>query len=1216
MQFDRPFGAAAVFLAILGAALPGPAQESPQASLESLRPADGFEVTLWAHEPMVSNPTSIDIDSRGRVWIAEGLNYRLQAGGNNEFKRLPGADRIKILADTDGDGRADRMTVFATDLFPPPLGLAVQERWQGGVYRGARVFVGNSPNLLVLEDTDGDDRADRRTALLTGFGGIDSDHGVHGMTLGPDGWLYFTQGDARYGRDDLGAGAVTFDVTDRSGRRLQSSRSGTNMRVRLDGKQLEVIACGQRNNYGTCVDSFDHIFTTDNDDDGKRGCRVLWTMDGGNYGYRAAGSPRHWAEELPGYIPKLVGTGNGAPGGVVVYEGDLFPKPYFHSLLQVDSGTHQVNFHPLERYGAAFRSAYRVLLRGEDSWFRPVDLAVAPDGSLFVCDWYDAGVGGNRFSDQTTGRLYRLAPTGSPTRPAQPDFATLEGALAALRSPNVATRFAARQALLRRGGEARAALVTLVESGRPHQRARALLVLADLPEPGPADVRRALQDDDPRIRELALRILARDLQRESVVAPKSAREVEPPAVRVLADILPLAEDADAGVRRELLLALRHVEAARAGAALRQLALAWDGQDRYYLEALRAALRERPARLIKTVFAELTGRAAAHGGAAAAVALPPYFPVTTNESFLPIGAVLAPASAVSKVVGLAWALQRAEAVPALRGILAANDSAAVARAADLALGRIDDPSAAELLVDRFLAVPDTGRRREILQLLGLRLAGPWQPVRDRPDTTRMLDAALGSAPLRVEAVKTIARGRIVAYADRLMQLVADEHEPASTRAAALEALGQLKHGPARTLAVQRVDAARSTARAGPVARAALSVLSALPGADRRQLLVRVAADRQYPLDLRRQALQILGTTASGGRAVLRLVREKRLAEDLNTEARFLLLSHPDQAIRAAAKRELPRPQTAAGHRIEDLDAVLARRGDPQKGRVVFQRDPNNACSRCHRVQGAGSWVGPDLSSIGTKYGKRELLYHILNPSGAINFNFVSYAIATNDGRVLSGLVTSEDAGQVVIKTAQGERLVIPADEIEEKRAQNVSIMPDNLVDTISEQDLADLVSFLASLRQPVSTVGQYYLLGPVAAGTYDGASTPDVLATFPGAGGELLRWRRVAADGEGFLDLSSLLGSGQDQEVFCYIPLISNSRQAARLVVNSAQPIAAWHQGAPVAIQGSPAPARLWEGAMTLAPGRSAVVLRVSSGPSPAGLVTTLITDREIRYGFD
>ena len=256
--------------ALLGIVSQGRGQVGPEESAKRVKPAEGLEATLWASEPMVVNPTTIDVDSRGRVWVTEGLNYRLTRGGNKQFQRVEEADRIKILADTDGDGKADKVTVFADHLFPVPMGIAVEERYdREGHYTGCKVYVGNSPNLLVLEDTDGDDVADKRYPLLTGFGGIDSDHGVHGMVFGPDGKLYFTHGDGCCSvQPDKTERTQNFDVTDASGRHVWSDQLANTLRVNRDGTQFEVLADRQRNNYETSLNSFGNAFTSDNDDDG------------------------------------------------------------------------------------------------------------------------------------------------------------------------------------------------------------------------------------------------------------------------------------------------------------------------------------------------------------------------------------------------------------------------------------------------------------------------------------------------------------------------------------------------------------------------------------------------------------------------------------------------------------------------------------------------------------------------------------------------------------------------------------------------------------------------------------------------------------------------------------------------------------------------------------------------------------------------------------
>ncbi len=488
-----------------------PAQVGPEESAQKVKPAEGLDATLWASEPMVINPTTMDVDSRGRVWVTEGLNYRLHRNRNGEFSRIEESDKIKILEDTDGDGKADKMTVFADRIFPVPMGIAVEERYgKDGQYQGCKVYVGNSPNLLVLEDTDGDDKADKRYPLLTGFGGIDSDHGVHGMVLGLDGKLYFTHGDGCCSvQPEGGEKTQNFDVTDKSGRHVWSDQLANTLRVNRDGTQFEILADRQRNNYETSLDSFGRSFTSDNDDDGNRGCRVIWVMDGGAYGYRTPGSPRHWGEDVPGNVPKLVGTGNGSPCGIMVYDGSLLPGDYQGGIFEADAGTRQINFFPITRKGAAFRTEYKVLLGSDDPWFRPVDMTAAPDGSVFVADWYDAGVGGHAFRDQTTGRIYRVAPKGHKPQTVKPDFATIDGLIAALKSPVVATADVARRLLIERGDEAKEALKTLYEKGKPAQRARALWVRYAIE--GDSVPLAALKDHDPQIREQAVRMLGRDV---------------------------------------------------------------------------------------------------------------------------------------------------------------------------------------------------------------------------------------------------------------------------------------------------------------------------------------------------------------------------------------------------------------------------------------------------------------------------------------------------------------------------------------------------------------------------------------------------------------------------------------------------------------------------------------------------------------------------------
>lgn len=1033
------------------------AQRSPEDSLKSLRPAEGVGVTLWANEPMVNNPTSMDIDSRGRVWITEGKNYRMKMKEFEGMGRVEGADKIRILEDTDHDGRADKVTDFADNLFPVPLGLAIEEIWSDGVQTGTRVYVGNSPDLLVLEDTDGDDRADQRYPLLTGFRGVDSDHGLHGMSFGPDGKLYFTVGDARYGADQVQAREATFDVTDKSGRHVSANNFGTTLRVNRDGTHIAVLSSGHRNNYEAAVDSFGHVFGSDNDDDGNRGCRLYWVMNEGSYGYQHPDSSRHWAEEIPGIIPKLVGTGNGAPGGLLVYEGGMLPENYVGSVLQIDSGTHQVNVHPLSRHGGGFRSDYEVLLSGSDDWFRPVDLSIAPDGSVFVCDWYDAGVGGNRFSDQTTGRIYRLRKSDAESKPSSN---VVPDPIIGLKSPNLATRLTARTRLLLSGAHAREPLLQMFRAGNPYERARALAVLNAFPETGRRDTLAALRDSDPRIREAALKLLAEDSSSKFLLNPGSEVSV-PPATDVLDAIRPMADDNDAGVRRELLMSLRHVATDEVDDVLRKCIATWDGRDRYYLEAIRAAVVDRQPEFIASLFAELSEQALAAGWNENPVALPPYYPIGTNDAFLRQNDQLPPANKASSLMGLAWVLGRAEAIPAIDRVLRSNHSQPVQHAAVIALASIEDPKAGELLLSRYgVADISLENRRRILQTVARMVGGPWQALTENVEFENMIRSGLSDDQLSKDAIHVISKGKLHRFADALMTLARNADADQQVRAAAIGALGELRYQPIDPLARQLLSQAKQDHASNAVTASALEALGAMSG---EQELLSILGDDGTPAALRRRALQLATVSGSGAQAAMDLYLEKALPEDLGSEFAFLVHNHSDRKVRQLAARRMPKAP-GVDDRIFDGSDVLSLQGNSTRGKGLFENHKDAACARCHRTSGEASLVGPNLASIGTKYGAKELLYHIQYPSAAVNYNFVSSTLLMSDGRVVTGLVLERNGDEVVLGLATGEKTRVDVADIDEERLQSVSLMPAGLIANFTPQQVADLLEYLVTLRQ--------------------------------------------------------------------------------------------------------------------------------------------------------
>src|SRR5262249_29159441 len=259
------------------------------------------------------------------------VNYRNKLRGLKTLTR-PAGDRIVVLEDDKGTGKATKATTFyQSPSILAPLGIAVAPYPDG---KGVKVFVCQSPDILVFEDNDGDNKADGPPQkLLSGFGGFDHDHGVHGILIGPDHKLYFSVGDA---------GVNGLQSSDGKGRKWKSNgtdcRAGTVWRCDLDGKNLQLIAHNFRNEYEPAVDSFGTVFVSDNDDDGNFQTRICYVMPGGNYGYHPRDGRHHWHEEDPGVVPKVLRTFFGSPTGMCFYEGKLLPAKYRGQPLHTDAG--------------------------------------------------------------------------------------------------------------------------------------------------------------------------------------------------------------------------------------------------------------------------------------------------------------------------------------------------------------------------------------------------------------------------------------------------------------------------------------------------------------------------------------------------------------------------------------------------------------------------------------------------------------------------------------------------------------------------------------------------------------------------------------------------------------------------------------------------------------------------------------------------------------
>jgi putative heme-binding domain-containing protein len=411
--------------------------------------------------------------------------------------------------------------------------------------------------------------------------------------------------------------------------------------------------------------------------------------------------------------------------------------------------------------------------------------------------------------------------------------------------------------------------------------------------------------------------------------------------------------------------------------------------------------------------------------------------------------------------------------------------------------------------------------------------------------------------------------------------------------------------------------RGKGQSSPLAEAAVQALPRVENAGPRLAELLSAAD--YPLGLRRAALRTYAQAdRGGGTRLLEMARAGTLPSDLKTEATTVLNNHPNREVRMQAARVLPLPTTAAGRPLPPFQELLVRAGEADHGRAVFFRAGTSSCGGCHRVQGQGRWIGPDLSTIGTKYGKDELLRSILNPSEAVGFSFRALIVSLNDGRVLIGLPVEDSADRLVLKTADGERVVIRPREIEDRKSSDVSLMPEGLAQTMNVQDLVDLLAFLAGLRQPVSIVGQYHVAGPVAEPGGSLALDPkrkiDLAGNLRGPDGRKLSWRRLDANAESLADLTTVAGTEPGRAVYAYAPIVSPIEQDARLVIDTRADIQVWLGGRPLDLP-RPSDDGTMAVGVTLPRGESDLLIRVAGGPS-AALVTTFVSRRPLAFRSD
>ncbi len=970
-------------------------------ALKGLVAFEGLQVSTMATEPMLKNPTNIDVDDRGRIWVTEAYNYRPDISGNPTNAE---GDRIVILEDTNLDGVIDTSKVFYQGPeINAPLGVCVL---------GNRVIISQSPYIWSFYDDNGDDKADRKEIMFQGIGGEQHDHGAHSFSFGPDGKLYFNLGNEGETLKDKNGKTVL----DQDGEEItpKKYKQGMVLRCNPDGSKVEVLGQNFRNPFEVAVDSYGSLWQSDNDDDGNRGVRINYVMPHGNYGYKDEMTNaswqqkrtnledsiplRHWHLNDPGVVPNLLQTMAGSPTGMIVYEGTLLPQEFHNQMIHTDAGPNVVRSYPVKKNGAGYSAEVINILKGEkDQWFRPADVCVAPDGSLIIADWYDPGVGGHQAGDQTKGRIYRVAPAGSKYVVPAANYTTPAGAIQALQSPNLSTRYKAFTALQTMGENAVPDLEKLwASSDNPKMRARAFWVLQKM-KGGNAEkyIQQAAQQNNPDFKVMALR---------------AARELDSDPIALIRQ---LSNDPDVQVRRECALSLHHNKSAEAAEIWSALATSYDGKDRWYLEALGIGADKQWDKFFNAFVSKVKDP-------------------LQNAAFRDV----------------VWRARTEEAVPYIAKMATEESTPLLSRlkyfrAFDFNTG----PAKSALLLGiiKSNSANDTSINKLALQHLDIK------SVKNSPIAQKALKELLKNVAGTSEYIDLVRKYELKSENKELLLMAINQSNKPEGRNAA-DVL--LKAGGASMVwkVLNEKDSARSNAL--------LTSLGKVGSKESVNILQTIVLSPKYPLALRKQAAGKIGESGSGEDLVLTLLKTKKVPTVLIPDAVASVQDSWRKAIRTEASSYLPNAPANTTKKEPVIADLSALKANAAEGKKVFL----NTCSVCHQVNKEGLDFGPNLTEIGTKYPKEGLLESIVHPSKGISFGYESWEIKLKDGSAMSGIIRSKTESDVDLRLPGGASQKIKTSDIKAMKDLKVSMMPEGLHESMSLQDLANLLEYLKTLKK--------------------------------------------------------------------------------------------------------------------------------------------------------
>jgi len=985
--------------------------QTPEQEMAGFHLPPGFEINLYASEPDITKPINMEFDDRGRLWVTHSIEYP------NEASTGSGQDKITILEDTNGDGKADKFTDFASDL-NIPIGIMP-------VKGGAIAF--SIPNIYYFEDNNGDDKYDEKTVLVGPFGHVDTHGMINNFLRGLDGWIHSSHG-FRNTSKVSGADQDSISMT-----------SGNTFRFRADGSRVEQTTYGRVNPFGFAVDDLGYLYSAD--------CHSMPI-----YQIISQGDYPHFGKKAPGlgFGPAMMDyqIGSTALSGLDYYNGEAFPEEYRNSFYSGDVVACRVSRNTIV-YNGSTPQAIRAkdFLASEDPWFRPVDVKIGPDGAIYVADFYNRIIGHYEVPldhpgrDRKSGRIWRITYKGETTDPVDWSKASVDDLIEGLGHSTFAMRMAASNRLVDyMAEEAVEPLQALLKSGdaSPKQTVHALWVLKRLSELSFDDLSAAAKSDNQEIRVHAYRILTEyeslDFDQRTL-AQAGLLHADPHTKRAAADVM-----------------VRHIHASNLQ-PLVEAVPATPAEDTHLKYTLMIALRDH----LKdpTLLGTTAGLKWNESATKVLMDAMTDVPSPTASGFL--------YENLQK-----YEVPKDRLVVYLQHVGRFSPEGQLVTAIDYIREKFKDDAASQYTLYNTIqtgigqrgGASNAGQMKDWATVFAgdflKNLEAKPTLVSDQPSAhaDEEYEYFEEISQRQIFAATVASQNKIVSYEQGLRDLLNAKWAKTRPRAMAGKALLDIN----TDANLAQVEGKLSDKTEDPAFREELArTLGTSTSAKVTPVLNNALKDA--PSGLQMAIASVFVNSDVGRKNLLQAVKEgyvpPRTLMDRKINEQLLAKLSPAQ------KKEYDSLTAGLESVLEErqklIEARLARfdpRPDVELGKAVFV----NTCSICHQIDGQGGVIGPQLDGIGN-WGRRALAEKVLDPNRNISQAFKSYTIALNDGKVMNGLFRRDEGELEVYADAAGREFTVSKKDIKEKKASQLTLMPDNFGESISETDFDALLGYL-------------------------------------------------------------------------------------------------------------------------------------------------------------